>query len=272
MTSPPPPPGWHPDPAGTGRQRWWDGTNWTEFYADSYPYPAPQYSAPPQYTTPIPAPTSAANAVPKDEDVVEEPGGGTSDLSNLAELPSPEKRILSRGNKIALGIGAAVVVLILISAIAGTAGDDEDKSTISTTSTTTATTFAPITTTVAAAPVTTTGTAAAPRTKTTTTKPLGCQEAPPEYLDVINASFLHGYQLTDVSAFSVGEIWYIAGEITVDGKVRSRDDLFAAQDLFITPVTATARIESTLPDLRKVLDVDFLDTGAQTALDCARTY
>jgi hypothetical protein len=31
------PPGWYPDPAGTGRLRWWDGTAWTD-----------QYSTPPQ--------------------------------------------------------------------------------------------------------------------------------------------------------------------------------------------------------------------------------
>jgi hypothetical protein len=30
MPSPWPPPGWHPDPAGVNRWRWWDGHRWTE--------------------------------------------------------------------------------------------------------------------------------------------------------------------------------------------------------------------------------------------------
>jgi hypothetical protein len=29
-----PPPGWHPDPQGQARLRWWDGTRWTEHTAD----------------------------------------------------------------------------------------------------------------------------------------------------------------------------------------------------------------------------------------------
>lgn len=32
--SPSPPPGWHPDPAGRFRERWWDGTRWTESARD----------------------------------------------------------------------------------------------------------------------------------------------------------------------------------------------------------------------------------------------
>jgi len=28
------PPGWHPDPSGQSRLRWWDGTQWTEHRSD----------------------------------------------------------------------------------------------------------------------------------------------------------------------------------------------------------------------------------------------
>jgi hypothetical protein len=28
------PPGWHPDPQGVKRLRWWDGTRWTDQTAD----------------------------------------------------------------------------------------------------------------------------------------------------------------------------------------------------------------------------------------------
>src|SRR4051812_26299132 len=31
---PPAPAGWYPDPAGSPRNRWWDGTQWTETFHD----------------------------------------------------------------------------------------------------------------------------------------------------------------------------------------------------------------------------------------------
>jgi uncharacterized RDD family membrane protein YckC len=51
-----PPAGWFPDPAPQtylGRQRYWDGTQWTEHLHDPWPPVVPQYYQP---TTPKPAP------------------------------------------------------------------------------------------------------------------------------------------------------------------------------------------------------------------------
>ena len=44
MSSPPPPPGWYPDPAGSPGTRWWDGQGWTGHVQQAAPPgPAPQY-------------------------------------------------------------------------------------------------------------------------------------------------------------------------------------------------------------------------------------
>ncbi|HZQ87369.1 MAG TPA: DUF2510 domain-containing protein [Acidimicrobiales bacterium] len=41
MTGVQSPPGWYPDPGGTGRQRYWDGSQWTEHYVEGFGYVRP---------------------------------------------------------------------------------------------------------------------------------------------------------------------------------------------------------------------------------------
>ena len=52
MTSPPPPPGWYPDPAGTPASRWWDGQTWT----DHLQQPAAPQQQPAEQAPPAPQP------------------------------------------------------------------------------------------------------------------------------------------------------------------------------------------------------------------------
>ena len=59
MTTPPTPAGWYPDPDGSGGQRYWDGSEWTEHRAPATPEPAepPATTEPPgseQPTTVVP--------------------------------------------------------------------------------------------------------------------------------------------------------------------------------------------------------------------------
>jgi uncharacterized protein YxjI len=49
VTQPSPPPGWYPDPAGSGGSRWWDGRTWTEHVQQpSAPQPTPAQAEPVQ--------------------------------------------------------------------------------------------------------------------------------------------------------------------------------------------------------------------------------
>ncbi|MBM7280653.1 DUF2510 domain-containing protein [Gordonia rubripertincta] len=238
MTTPPPPT-CHPAPDGSGRQQWWDGQQWTE-----------NYNAPvatPQTASGAPSPTSP---------------------------PSP-KQPMGRGKKIAIGAGAVFAVFLIIGLIGSSL---EDSDTAAAPASTSATPAEQTATTTATPPTSTTTpsssrVAPAPPPRATTPKPAGCESAPPTYLATINAAFTEDYQLINTSAYQDGDTLYIAGEIaTPEGKIRSRDDVFAVKNAVLTPVTSTARLETTLPDLRRVLDVNVTDPGAQKAMDCARTY
>ncbi|MGY1685637.1 phospholipid scramblase-related protein [Geodermatophilus sp. SYSU D00867] len=48
MTQPLPPPGWYPDPAGSGGSRWWDGRTWTGHVQQPAPHPRVPQQAPVQ--------------------------------------------------------------------------------------------------------------------------------------------------------------------------------------------------------------------------------
>ncbi len=240
MTNPPPP-NWYPAPDGSGRQQWWDGQQWT----DNYNYNAPA--------------------------VTSQTASGDPTLIS----PSPPKQPMGRGKKIAIGAGAVFAVLLIIGLIGSSLEDSDSSAAPASTSSTPAeqSTTTTTTTTSPTSTTTTTPSRVAPPPRTTTPKPAGCEPAPPTYLATINAAFTEGYQLINTSAYQDGDTLYIAGEIaTPDGKIRSRDDVFAVKNAVLTPVTSTARLETTLPDLRRVLDVNVTDPGAQKAMDCARTY
>jgi hypothetical protein len=65
---------WHPDPAGSGRLRYYDGIRWTDHYAQADPQPAPSSPAvkePPQLEQPAVVEAEAVKSEPEIAEVVE---------------------------------------------------------------------------------------------------------------------------------------------------------------------------------------------------------
>ncbi|WP_285185305.1 DUF2510 domain-containing protein [Rhodococcus sp. MEB041] len=175
------------------------------------------------------------------------------------------------GLKIFLAIAAAALLLVGIGSVFGL-GEEEGESdqALATTSESPAST-----TTRAPAAVPPRTTTPAPVPASAATVPADCLDVPSDVLAAINASLeTSGYELGSPAAYDDGDTLYVAGEIVElqDGGIRSRDDVFAQQGPFLTPVTVTARNESNLLDLHDQLGLDFLDPGSQAAADCARTY
>ncbi|MDT5326452.1 MAG: hypothetical protein QOF25_3604 [Mycobacterium sp.] len=70
MTTPPTPAGWYPDPDGSGGQRYWDGSTWTEHRSPAVAAPAPveepaaEFPASEQATSVVSLPDQPTTAVP----------------------------------------------------------------------------------------------------------------------------------------------------------------------------------------------------------------
>jgi hypothetical protein len=108
MTTPPTPAGWYPDPDGSGGQRYWDGSGWTEHRAPAAPEPAePAAPAEPpaseQPTAIVPRRPAeehvgshrAPDATPEPEPQPEptpapEPEPGPTAVINLGSVPSAQ--------------------------------------------------------------------------------------------------------------------------------------------------------------------------------------
>ncbi|MGG5261133.1 DUF2510 domain-containing protein [Phycicoccus avicenniae] len=88
------PPGWHPQP--DGRERWWDGQQWTEHFRD------------PVATPVAPAPYGDPNAQ-----------AGTGYGTPGAGFPPPQKQGMSGGAKGCLIAAVVIVVLLVVGVIVG---------------------------------------------------------------------------------------------------------------------------------------------------------
>jgi hypothetical protein len=108
--------GWYPDPAGSGRQRYFDGVQWTDSYAQTF---TTVYAAPlPDATTPKPAgwyPDPRGGVQRRYWD-----GKQWTDSYAEAELPKPE---LPRGFLVL--VGGVTLFLVALSVANAQDGDSE---------------------------------------------------------------------------------------------------------------------------------------------------
>ncbi len=80
MTTPPTPAGWYPDPDGSGGQRFWDGSRWTEHRYPAAPTPAPSEERVGAHRKPEPEPAPEPEPEPDSFTQKTEPVGQRFDL------------------------------------------------------------------------------------------------------------------------------------------------------------------------------------------------
>jgi Domain of unknown function (DUF4352)/Protein of unknown function (DUF2510) len=126
VTTPPTPAGWYPDPDGSGGQRYWDGSRWTEHQSPATPEPAEPlgsdhsgaHRAPDPEPEPTPEPEPGPTAVIKLDSVPSEQP--TSPVipqfdSPPAAPPTPEReREDTDRRKLILRFGAACAALLAV--------------------------------------------------------------------------------------------------------------------------------------------------------------
>jgi hypothetical protein len=245
MTSPTPPPGWHPDPSEPGLIRYWDGTQWTE------------------HTQPATEPTA------------EEPAP-----TGAAEPDQPDRAGVPRAVKIIGGIVAAFVVIGVLAAIFGEdePADDPQAAAPSTTSSaaaqetstlTPSTTTPPATTTVP--PTTTTSAmAAAPPAPAKYTSDPRCAPANQSLVDLVSSGFSEsGLTLTNGTVIDAGDYTYIGGTtLAATGGVENRSDVWVIANGTVYSSTGGARNTTSWPRASSELDVSPGDPDVQAVDAC----
>lgn len=245
MTSPTPPPGWHPDPSEPGLIRYWDGTQWTE------------------HTQPATEPTA------------EEPAP-----TGAAEPDQPARAGVPRAVKI---VGGIVVAFVVIGVLGAVFGDDEsaDDSQAAPSATPSAaaqqtstpapsTTTPPATTTVPPTTTTTSAVAVAPPAPATYTSDPRCAPANQSLVDLVSSGFSEsGLTLTNGTVIDSGDYTYIGGTtLAATGGVENRSDVWVIANGTVYSSTGGARNTTSWPRASSELDISPGDTDVQAVDAC----
>lgn len=163
--------------------------------------------------------------------------------------PPPPKSAAGppKGGKVVLGVIAAIAVFAAIAAIVEKTGDSEETASTSTSSAT------------ARPTVSTTAAAAAPTPQPV--DPVPCQPAPPNIVEIINASFADGAsQLRNAQAVELPQaMTYIGADIYQGDERVSSQDRWLVSGGAVFAISPDARRRTLLPDGRDLLPMDDYD-------------